>query len=444
MDSERPSQSPPPLDADNLKSVLFTLAAIGAGAGAWSVFLWRELLRARAGGDPFCGFGDDGACVALWDGTFASAVHGLTGLPLAAWGVVWGLIACALPLASWLRSASPAAAGWRSATRVTALTGLAVVTLMLVVSVAAGSFCTSCALIYLLTVAYAAVASLRLKSPPTARGAAIAAAAALAFYLVLLYPGLRTPKSSGQALTEAVARAADTGDEAGSETAAPALEAFLASLPPDHRQGVANALYIYATSPVFAEQPPRAVTVGPADAEVRITDFSDTLCSHCADLHKAYAYLEASLPAGSFRVDSRHFPLDGNCNPHIERKADTDVRCLAARAQICMEGTPAAFDFATALFDHQGKLTSEMVLELSQPLAVRGELERCITRPETDDKLRQDIDYAWKYRPRGTPLVLINGRQGTSFESFLYAVILAGGRADHPAFASLPPPTFGS
>jgi protein-disulfide isomerase len=441
MDSER--QTPPP--PDNLRSVLVTLAAIGAAAGAWSVFLWRELLRARAGGDPFCGFGGGGDCVALWDGSFASAVHRLTGLPLAAWGVVWGLIALGLPLLAWMGTEKPSTAeGLRSATRVTALAGLVTVTVMLLVSVAAGSLCTSCALIYVLAVAYAAVASLRLKSPPTGRGVAIAAAAALVFYLMLLYPGLRTPRSNGQTLAEAVDRAATVQSETGGNAATPALDAFLASLPPSHRQAVSNVLYTYATSPTFPEQTPRAITVGPADAPVRITDFSDTLCSHCADLHHAYAYLEASLPPGSFRVDSRHFPLDGNCNPYIGRKAESDVRCVAAKAQICMEGSPQAFDFAISLYDHQQELTSEMVRELARPLTDPGELERCIASPETADKLRQDVDYAWQYRPQGTPLVLINGRQGSAFESFLYAVILAGGRPDHPAFASLPPPSFGN
>ncbi len=444
MDSDSRPQSPKPLDPDGLRSILITLAVIGAAAGAWSLFLWRELLRSRAGGDPFCGFGDGGDCAALWDGGFASAVHNLTGLPIAAWGVVWGLLACALPLAAWLRSQSPMAVNLRAATRVVALVGLVTVTLMLLVSVAAGSFCTSCAVIYLLAVAYAAIASLRLKSPPSPRGVAIAAAATLVFYLVLLYPGLQTPKSSGQALADAVEQAAASEAEAGGDASSPGLESFLASLPPDHRQGVSNLLYRYATSPVFAEQPPRAVAIGPDDAEVRITDFSDTLCSHCADLHKAFAYLEASLPAGSFRVDSRHFPLDGTCNPHIERKAPTDVRCVAARAQICMEGSPQAFDYATALYDRQEGLTSEMVLELSEPFTDRAELELCIARPETEEKLLQDIEYAWQYQPRGTPLVLINGRQGNPFESFLYAVILAGGRSDHPAFAALPPPAFGN
>ena len=41
-------------------------------------------------------------------------------------------------------------------------------------------------------------------------------------------------------------------------------------------------------------------------------------------------------------------------------------------------------------------------------------------------------------RVDGTPLVLVNGRKATSFPPFLYAMVLTGGRTDHPAFATLP------
>jgi hypothetical protein len=35
---------------------------------------------------------------------------------------------------------------------------------------------------------------------------------------------------------------------------------------------------------------------------------------------------------------------------------------------------------------------------------------------------------------------LINGRQAVSVPPFLYAIVIARGAAEHPAFATLPPP----
>jgi hypothetical protein len=62
-----------------------------------------------------------------------------------------------------------------------------------------------------------------------------------------------------------------------------------------------------------------------------------------------------------------------------------------------------------------------------------------VRSPATQARLSEDIAFAARYRPDGTPLVLVNGRKGTSFGPFLYAMALTGGAAEHPAFASLPP-----
>ena len=47
---------------------------------------------------------------------------------------------------------------------------------------------------------------------------------------------------------------------------------------------------------------------------------------------------------------------------------------------------------------------------------------------------------AYRDEGEGTPLVLVNGRLGSAFPPFLYAMTLARGSPDHPAFSALPPP----
>ena len=46
---------------------------------------------------------------------------------------------------------------------------------------------------------------------------------------------------------------------------------------------------------------------------------------------------------------------------------------------------------------------------------------------------------AAQYDSDGTPIVAVNGRRGTSYGPFLYAMILTRGNAEHPAFDALPP-----
>jgi serine/threonine-protein kinase len=455
VSEKRSTSSASPDSGDRYLTVLTILGAL---SGLWALFLWRELIRSRGGATPFCGFGGSGDCGALWDADFAAAVHGWTGIPVAGWGVIWGGLATLLPLAAMTLGGARWQARARAATRLTALGGVAGVGVLLGVSSAAGIFCFSCGLTYFLTLAYVGVALFGLGSRPLLSGTGVAAGATLAFYLLLLYPGLATPRRDADrhGLAEAAEQALDgagegesrAGFDHGAEspppaaaTRLPSLEAFLAGLPEHLHQGLADSLQIYRNSPEPAGVEPRAMALGAPGAPVRITDFTDVLCSHCATLHETLAYLRDTLPPWSFGVESRHFPLDGNCNPHITRRGPETVRCLAARAQICLEGTGHAFEYSGSLFRVQASLTSEMVFQLATPYVERSELEGCVDSAETAAKLADDLAFAWHYEPRGTPLVLIDGRQGTAFGPFLYAMVLAGGDPDHPAFDALPPPS---
>src|SRR5687767_9061603 len=70
--------------------VLLGLALAEVGL---SIFQWNELLTLRAGGTTSCGINATVNCETVWNSAFASRMHGLTGLPVAGLGVVWGLVA---------------------------------------------------------------------------------------------------------------------------------------------------------------------------------------------------------------------------------------------------------------------------------------------------------------------------------------------------------------
>jgi serine/threonine-protein kinase len=416
-------------------------------ASLWALYLWSELVAARRGGTSFCAFGESD-CAALWDAGFASAIHRATGLPVAAWGLVWGIVALALPVAALVAASAGRPVGrLAAAVRATAIAGAAGVVALLAASAAAGMFCSSCALTYVVTLAYAAIGIVVLKGAAAgllAKGAVTAAAVTGAAFLALLYAGVKTPRDAVRAGDEALRAVAPSAPA----VAAPAgralpdatqkLDELIAGLRPEARQALADSLYMYANSPVVAQEAPRALA-GPADAPVRITMFTDVLCSHCASLHGTLDYLTTILPAGSFAVDSRQFPLDGACNPHLQGGGAESVRCLASKARLCFDPTPRGKEFAGALYARQSDLTPELVYEIAAPYAARADLERCVASGATERALAADVDYAWNFRPDGTPLVLVNGRKGTSFGPFLYALVLTGGDPNHPSFAGLPP-----
>jgi serine/threonine-protein kinase len=291
---------------------------------------------------------------------------------------------------------------------------------------------------YVLIACYAALCA---KDAPGAwigdglRGAPTAAAWGFAAFLLLLAPGLQTPKSASKS---ALAALEGAGPSLGSHEDG-ALRRLIESLGPDMRQLVSDSLHAWKEAEPTALRPARDL-LGAETAPVRITGFSDPLCSHCADLHEALAEIRRQLPPDRFALEQRHFPLDGACNPAIPQKADDPIRCIAARAQICFEGRPEAFAYSAAIYGNQRRLDEEKVYALAAPVVDRSSLRACIESSETGAKLAEDIEWARELRIRGTPLVLVNGRPGTPFPPFLLAMLLAEGDPDHPAFEALPAP----
>ena len=101
---------------------------------------------------------------------------------------------------------------------------------------------------------------------------------------------------------------------------------------------------------------------------------------------------------------------------------------------------PRSWDFSQTLFENQKNLTEAKVRELAAPFTDGASFEQCIVGAETQAKLEEDVRLAARFEPDGTPIVAVNGRRGTSFGPFLFAMVLTRGVASHPAFQKLPAP----
>jgi protein-disulfide isomerase len=432
------------------------MVVLGAASGLWSVVLWMELVLLRSGGSSFCATEGQLDCSAVWNGGFASQVQRLTGLPIAAWGLVWSAVAFSLAVSGLSRAAGGRSIGRIfSAVRITAIAGAAGVVVMLAASLAAGAVCLGCLGMDALVAAYAVVALRRWRPfglPQLPKAAALAGGCAVAAFLLLLYPGLRTPKSSGEAGRRAVAAAAavSPGSEgipaAGSEAPSAsgsqrdkAIADMISTLDPPLKQTLADSLAIYRASSPQELPPPRSL-VGPEMSPVRITEFTDILCEHCAGLNETLRTLRQNVPPGSYSVDSRQFPLDGRCNPLLKPGGDRDdVRCVAAKLRICAEPSGKEPELASALFEKQDGLTRPAAMDIATRFLPRSQIDSCLDSREVQQTLEQDVAAASRFDSDGTPIVAVNGRKGTSFAPFLYAIILNRGKPDNPAFEALPP-----
>lgn len=422
-------------------------AALGAATLLLSLFQWMQLIAARTGGNPFVGLDETNgpACAALWDSEVARTVQTLSGMPVAGWGVVFGLVAFTLPLSALVRRAGatdrPGNALW-PAVCVTALSGLLVASLLTVASLLDAGLCATCLLTSALVFSYALIAFAEapaLELQPLFRGVSLASGAVGFAYLLLFIPGLRTPERdlpSGRFVMnirpeDPESRAFRAMDNA--ERLAEAIEQIRGPRRPEF----GSALKRYRDTEPLPLDAPR-VLVGAWNAPVRITEFTDVKCIPCATIHTTLARIRTGAPLRSFAVERRHFPNDSACNKAIKGVSAGGVRCTAARAQICVEGQPDAAAFAAILHRYSRNLDDERIFALAEPLISREELAVCLASDETEARLQADIALAVAHGAEEPPLVLLNGRTVPAGSGpLLYTLILAEGDAYHPAFDGL-------
>lgn len=403
-----------------------------------AIFQWIELAVLYGGGSTLCGINETFNCETVWTSRPAQLVHEAIGVPVAALGIMWGLTAALLP-ALVLRRKGEATATQRLALRLTAIAGLVACVALAAGSLASGAFCPTCLLTYALVLGFGYVAlrhvPARFVADELPAGLLWAAAPAFFVYLALLGPGLATPH------TRTTMR---LGDRAGASIASgeeqAVLESYLDGLTQIEKQALADSLAVYKHSMSGPLEPPRA-RYGPADAPVHIVEFTDILCSHCRDFVKEMQQLKKAVPPSSISVDARYFPLDSACNRGVMIADKSGMRCLGAKAQICLESAPDYWELQAKLFEAQPGLTPGQILDIASSGSVSREaLQRCIDSSQTAEKLRADVEYALRYQPEGTPLVLLNGRDVPPVPTLLYAMALTRGNPDAPAFAKLPPP----
>lgn len=408
-----------------------------AANAALAVYQWSELFGIRSGGTAACSINETINCATVWNSGFASHMHEWFGMPIAGLGLVWALTAAVLAgLVAWRSGSGRDVTTLVGSVKVTALVGVLSCITFASASFAAGALCLTCLGTYALVSVYGFAAFVLLPKPwfsTEKLGSSIAWAVVIAVpvFLGLLVPGQRTPK------------AVEAKISATTESSDVELSKYLESMPEAEKQYTAysRAQWLGATKPEMAPVSARAM-LGAADAPVAVVEFTDILCSHCKQLELTLGELRRVLPEGRMSVDARHFPLDGECNSKVAKVWGDGIRCLAAKVQVCLEGSPSLWPVKHELFSKQESLTKELILEVatSQSGQSRETLLACVAKPETQAKIDEDVRYATTYGITGTPLVLVNGKQTPPSGAFLLAMAINRGDVNAPFFKALPPP----
>lgn len=425
--------SNPPLS----KATIATLLATSGGLVLLAIYQWAELLELRAGRMPACAINDTLNCAKVWDSAFAHKVHELIGLPVAGLGVLWGTVAFVLAFLFIQRNrAGQAGEVFMGAMKLWALMGVLSCLTFITASLQAKALCITCLGTYALTIGYAIGALKLVPGPIIPPGRELLPAAGWAMvlsvpvYLGLLFPAQGTPMNSKAEVPKLdshnpndFSAIVDRLPEREKLTAAWARAQWMASQPQD-----------VSMFPIHSIK-------GNPDAPVKVVEFTDILCGHCAQFVQLFHEIETLAPEKNISLEPRYFPLDGECNPDINGSPNDGVRCYGAKLQICTEKNPQFFKMRAELFQNQQSLDKGLMLAIAKRYGVdENELNTCINSPETASRLAEDIAYAKKYAIEGTPLVLLNGKVAPPAPIFLIAMALSGGNPDSPVLLKLPPP----
>ncbi|MGQ0814890.1 MAG: DsbA family protein [Gemmatimonadota bacterium] len=143
--------------------------------------------------------------------------------------------------------------------------------------------------------------------------------------------------------------------------------------------------------------------IGAADAKVTIVMFSDYQCPSCKTaMPKLEQIVEKYHPAVAVVV--RHFPIPGH--PYAR---------AAAHAAVCA-GSQNKFDeLHNLLFVEADSFAVRSWTDLGRRAGVPkiDDFEECLSRPETAQKVQDDIDAGTRLGVVGTPTLLINHEQFT-------------------------------
>jgi protein-disulfide isomerase len=148
--------------------------------------------------------------------------------------------------------------------------------------------------------------------------------------------------------------------------------------------------------------------LGPANAPVTLTVFSDFQCPYCSGLAKTLREDVIPKERGNLRVVFRYFPLE------MHSWAKT-----AAEAEVCAneQSSDLFWKLHDYLFENQRTFTPENVTQKVLEQAARiqkidkARFNGCLADKKTADKVARDVAFGTANGVRGTPTIFVNGKR---------------------------------
>jgi serine/threonine-protein kinase len=166
----------------------------------------------------------------------------------------------------------------------------------------------------------------------------------------------------------------------------------------------------------------RTPSKGPANAPVKVVEYSDFLCPFCRNLAGAFTdFLPRSQ--GRIALYYKHYPLEASCNPKLQRTVHEGA-CLLALGGVCAQELGAFWRYHDQVFEKPvEKATREDVARFATQAGLdAAAFSACLDGSAARDRLAADVQEAQRVGVQSTPTILVNGKRLPRINDFLRAI----------------------
>ena len=179
----------------------------------------------------------------------------------------------------------------------------------------------------------------------------------------------------------------------------------------------------FEQGPVHALKLEGVAYKGPAQAPIRVIEFSDFLCPFCKNIAGAFgSYLPST--AGRVSVYFKNYPLDSECNPNVPTSVHPGA-CHLARGGLCAHEQGRFWPYHDKVFfgTPLASPSKADVVRLAGEAGLDGAaLQACLDSPRIKEKLAAEIAEGRSSGVDATPTLFVNGKRLPRINDFTQTV----------------------
>jgi len=161
---------------------------------------------------------------------------------------------------------------------------------------------------------------------------------------------------------------------------------------------------------------------GPANAPVKVVEFSDFLCPFCRNLAGALVQFIPQA-GGRVAVYFKNYPLDAECNPKLKQSTHPGA-CNVALGAVCAhrQGKFEAYHDRVFSTDLRNPTAADVVRVAGEAGLNAAALQGCLDDPKTKEALAAQITEANRLGVNATPTLYVNGKKLPRINDFVAVV----------------------